>query len=51
MALVNLASGVDRLDYHLDQELERLARSADGPEFAEGLRAFLEKREARFDGV
>lgn len=47
-ALVNLASGIDRLDYHLDQELERLARSADGPEFAEGLSAFLEKRQAEF---
>lgn len=48
-ALVNLASGMDRLDYHLDQELERLARSADGVEFEEGLQAFLGKREPRFE--
>jgi 2-(1,2-epoxy-1,2-dihydrophenyl)acetyl-CoA isomerase len=48
-SLVNLASGMDRLDYHLDQELERLARSADGAEFEEGLQAFLDKREPRFE--
>lgn len=47
-ALLNQAAGVDRLDYHLDQELEQLARSADTPEFAEGLAAFLEKREPVF---
>jgi 2-(1,2-epoxy-1,2-dihydrophenyl)acetyl-CoA isomerase len=47
-ALVNMAAGMDRLDYHLDQELERLARSADGAEFGEGLQAFFEKREPRF---
>jgi 2-(1,2-epoxy-1,2-dihydrophenyl)acetyl-CoA isomerase len=47
-ALMNQAVGVDRLDYHLDQELENLARSADSPEFAEGLDAFLSKREAQF---
>ncbi|HUJ26529.1 MAG TPA: enoyl-CoA hydratase-related protein [Myxococcales bacterium] len=46
--LLNLASGGDRLDFHLDQELEALARSADSPEFAEGIKAFFEKREARF---
>lgn len=48
--LLNQASGGDRLDYHLDQELEALVRSADSTEFAEGLRAFLEKRPARFAG-
>ena len=48
-ALLNQAAGVDRLDYHLDQELETLARSADSLEFAEGLRAFLAKREPQFD--
>jgi 2-(1,2-epoxy-1,2-dihydrophenyl)acetyl-CoA isomerase len=48
-ALVNLASGMDRLDYHLDQELERLARSADGTEFGEGMRAFMGRREPRFE--
>jgi 2-(1,2-epoxy-1,2-dihydrophenyl)acetyl-CoA isomerase len=47
-ALLNQAAGVDRLDFHLDQELQQLARSADTPEFAEGLRAFLEKREPVF---
>lgn len=46
--LMNMAAGVDRLDYHLDQELEHLSRSADGPEFREGLDAFFEKRDARF---
>jgi 2-(1,2-epoxy-1,2-dihydrophenyl)acetyl-CoA isomerase len=47
-SLMNQAAGVDRLDFHLDQELENLARSADGAEFAEGLDAFLGKREPRF---
>ncbi|MGH7894464.1 MAG: enoyl-CoA hydratase/isomerase family protein, partial [Candidatus Binatia bacterium] len=47
-ALLNLASGMDRLDQHLDRELEELVRAADGAEFAEGLDAFLEKRPARF---
>ena len=46
--LINLAAGMDRLDYHLDRELEQLARSADGAEFREGLAAFFDKREARF---
>lgn len=49
-ALINQAAGVDRLDFHLDQELQHLARSADGEEFAEGLRAFFEKRPANFTG-
>jgi 2-(1,2-epoxy-1,2-dihydrophenyl)acetyl-CoA isomerase len=43
-ALLNQAAGIDRLDFHLDQELQHLARSADSPEFHEGLRAFFEKR-------
>lgn len=47
-ALMNQASGADRLDYHLDQEIERLARIADTPDFAEGLAAFFEKRPPRF---
>lgn len=47
--LMNMAAGVDRLDYHLDQELDHLARVADTPDFAEGLAAFFEKRPARFD--
>jgi 2-(1,2-epoxy-1,2-dihydrophenyl)acetyl-CoA isomerase len=47
-ALINQAAGVDRLDFHLDQELQHLTRSADGDEFREGLDAFLEKRTAVF---
>jgi 2-(1,2-epoxy-1,2-dihydrophenyl)acetyl-CoA isomerase len=42
--LLNQAAGVDRLDFHLDQELQHLARIAEGPEFAEGLAAFFERR-------
>jgi 2-(1,2-epoxy-1,2-dihydrophenyl)acetyl-CoA isomerase len=49
--LLNQAAGVDRLDYHLDQELEHLARIADGHDFAEGLDAFLGKRPPRFEGT
>ena len=47
-ALLNQSSGGDRLDSHLDQELEALVRSADSPEFAEGLNAFFEKRPPQF---
>jgi len=46
--LLNQAAGMDRLDDHLDRELDELSRVADGPEFAEGLAAFFDKREARF---
>lgn len=46
--LINQAAGVDRLDFHLDQEIEHLARVADTSDFAEGLAAFFEKRVARF---
>jgi 2-(1,2-epoxy-1,2-dihydrophenyl)acetyl-CoA isomerase len=46
--LLNQAAGVDRLDYHLDQELQHLTRIADGPEFAEGLAAFFERRPPEF---
>jgi 2-(1,2-epoxy-1,2-dihydrophenyl)acetyl-CoA isomerase len=48
--LMNAAAGVDRLDHHLDRELEELARIADGADFAEGMGAFFEKRPARFPG-
>jgi hypothetical protein len=51
LRLVNQAAGVDRLDYHLDQELEHLARIADGPDFAEGLEAFFARRPPRFRGA
>ena len=47
-SLVFQAAGVDRLDHHLDRELENLARIADGPDFAEGLDSFFEKRPPRF---
>jgi 2-(1,2-epoxy-1,2-dihydrophenyl)acetyl-CoA isomerase len=49
-ALLNEAMGMDRLDFHLDRELQQLARTADGAEFAEGLAAFLDKRPAQFGG-
>jgi 2-(1,2-epoxy-1,2-dihydrophenyl)acetyl-CoA isomerase len=49
-ALLNRAAGIERLDAHLDEELEQLARSADEADFAEGLDAFLGKRAARFQG-
>ncbi|HZT75893.1 MAG TPA: enoyl-CoA hydratase-related protein [Vicinamibacterales bacterium] len=46
--LLNQAAGMDRLDDHLDRELQELARAADGPEVAEGIAAFFEKRQARY---
>jgi 2-(1,2-epoxy-1,2-dihydrophenyl)acetyl-CoA isomerase len=46
--LLNQAAGVDRLDDHLDRELDSLARIADGPAFAEGLEAFFSRRPPRF---
>lgn len=48
--LMNESAGVDRLDHHLDRELDELHRVADGPDFAEGLRAFFEKRTPNFQG-
>ena len=47
-ALINQAAGIDRLDYHLDQELQHLVRSANSEEFKEGLFAFFEKRAPAF---
>ena len=49
--LLNQAAGMDRLDVHLDRELENLARIADGLEFQEGLDSFFAKRQPRFDRV
>ena len=46
--LINQATGMDRLDVHLDQELDNLARIADGDDFREGLAAFFDKRPPRF---
>ena len=47
-ALLNQAAGMDRLDVHLDRELEALSRIADGAEFEEGLDSFFAKRAPRF---
>jgi 2-(1,2-epoxy-1,2-dihydrophenyl)acetyl-CoA isomerase len=49
--LLNQSAGMDRLEAHLDRELDELSRVADGPEFAEGLRAFFEKRPAAFSAA
>lgn len=46
--LMNQAAGMDRLDVHLDRELEALSRIADGSEFEEGLESFFAKRVPRF---
>jgi hypothetical protein len=46
--LISSAAGMERLDTHLDRELDQLTRIADGVEFAEGLDSFFEKRVARF---
>ena len=48
--LLNQSATVDRLDWHLDQELAELARIADTADFAEGITAFFEKRPPRFGG-
>ena len=47
---MHLAAGVERLDFHLDREIEALARIADGADFAEGLSSFFERRPAQFEG-
>jgi 2-(1,2-epoxy-1,2-dihydrophenyl)acetyl-CoA isomerase len=46
--LLNQAVGMERLDVHLDAELAELARLANGPNFAEGLAAFFDKRPPGF---
>ena len=48
--LINEASGVDRLAYHLDKELRELARIAESPDFAEGIESFFGHRQAQFSG-
>jgi len=47
-ALLNQAAGMDRLDTHLDRELDHLTRIADGAEFAAGLDGFFAKRPPNF---
>jgi 2-(1,2-epoxy-1,2-dihydrophenyl)acetyl-CoA isomerase len=49
--LLNQAAGMDRLDAHLDRELQELSRAADSAEFAEGIDAFFGKRPARFGAM
>ncbi len=49
-ALVHRAAGIDRLDWHLDEELRELARIADGADFAEGIEAFFARRAPAFGG-
>ncbi|HEV2722240.1 MAG TPA: enoyl-CoA hydratase-related protein [Thermoanaerobaculia bacterium] len=46
--LINDAALMDRLDLHLDREIDHLARIADGDNFAEGIAAFFEKRAPEF---
>jgi len=46
--LLNHAAGIDRLDVHLDRELDELARIADGDNFAEGIDAFFARRAPEF---
>ncbi len=48
--LLNQSGTVDRLDWQLGQELDQLARVADGADFAEGIAAFFEKRPPKFEG-
>jgi 2-(1,2-epoxy-1,2-dihydrophenyl)acetyl-CoA isomerase len=48
--LIHQAAGVDRLDFHLDREIEALARIGDSTDFAEGLDSFFARRPAQFTG-
>lgn len=46
--LMNQSAGMDRLDYHLDRELDQLVRVANGANVAEGIDAFFGKRTPSF---
>lgn len=48
--LLHQSATADRLDWHLDQELDQLARIADSADFAEGIDAFFGKRPPKFEG-
>lgn len=48
--LINEALGMERLDRHLDQELQRLIEIAETQDFTEGLAAFLGKTKPTFIG-
>jgi len=48
--LINDASGIDRLDTHMDKELKNLVEIAQGENFSEGLQAFFAKQAAHFKG-
>lgn len=48
--LLHQSATVDRIDFHLDRELDELARIADTADFAEGIAAFFEKRPPKFEG-
>jgi 2-(1,2-epoxy-1,2-dihydrophenyl)acetyl-CoA isomerase len=49
-SLLSQGAQADRLDHHLDLELENLVRSADQADFTEGVDAFFGKRPPRFQG-
>lgn len=46
--LIGQAAGMERLDAHLDRELDQLSRIANGDEFDEGINSFFEKRAPHF---
>jgi 2-(1,2-epoxy-1,2-dihydrophenyl)acetyl-CoA isomerase len=48
--LINEASGIERLDAHLDRELRNLVEIAQGEDFDNGLEAFFAKKTAHFKG-
>jgi len=48
--LINQAYGMDRLEPHMDAEIESLTRVANGSDFAEGLDAFIAKQPPNFRG-
>lgn len=47
--LIHEAQGIQRLDAHLDNELQNLARIAESRNFAEGIEAFFDKRDPEFE--